>query len=467
MVLMKKFVIVAVLIPSILLSTQSNATAVIPFRNLAAASAILAEADTGMVLFELNKNLRHPADALAKVVMLLLAVITSDSGMVDLSELVEMTESAWFDMNPLSTTQGIMPGEEMSLLDLMFSAYVGSANEACNLIAEHIAGSVEAYVIMMNNFVRDLGCENTYFMNTHGQYDVRQYTTAHDQFVIYREAMSYPLFVEISGTPSYSTETTETSESRRFVHPNSMFNSNTKYHYRPNTSGLTSATYEGGYSYVGYSESDGLSLICVVLGSDVVMFEDDSAEMRNLTEAQKLFEWGFTQFAWRTILSPSDLVDRVPITHGAGADFVNLRPDSSVELLLNNDVKIEDFVKNIIIYSALNDEIIYAPVSAGEVLGEVTLILDGVEYGTVLLVASTNIELHRLEFIRMQIAAVLSSSIAHNIIMVLALLLAGYIGLVIRYNVIRQKRLRKIANAKKKLHEERQNTNNESDERDK
>jgi D-alanyl-D-alanine carboxypeptidase (penicillin-binding protein 5/6) len=401
-------------------------------------------------------NRRHPADSLSIIMTIILAIVAIEDGRTSAGELVEMTESAWADLTSRNTTQGILPGEEMTLLDLMYSAFVGGASEACNLIAEHIAGTVDKFVEMMNAYAKELGCENTNFTNPHGQYHDNQYTTAHDQFIIFREAISYQLFLEVSGTFRHTISETNRSDPRRFTGTNSLLNSGGKYYFRYCTSGLASATFEGGYSFVALAESDGMSLIAVVLGSDVIMFEDESAEMRNLTEARRLFEWGFENFGWRTILSSIEPVARAPILHGAGADFINLRPETEIRELLDNEIHLDEFVRTVIIYSEESGETLIAPITAGAVLGEITLTRDGVVYGPIQLIANTSIALHSLESIRMQIMDVLASETARTVIWVLIFLIVGYIALVVRYNVIRIRRLRRIREAKKKLAEERQ-----------
>ena len=453
----KKFAIISALIAAVLLAPFSSSMAITPFTGLEATCAILAEPESGTVLFERNADRRHPADALARAMTLLLAVSECENDAIDISRTVEMTETAWFDINSRSTTQNIEPEEEITLQDLMYCAFIGNANEACNLIAEFFAGSVGAFVVMMNEQASALGCKNTRFTNTHGQYSETQYTTAMDQFLIYREAMSHPLFAEISGTYRYTTTGSETVEPRRLTNPNSLLNSTSKYYYRPCTSGLTSETYEGGYSFVAYAESDGLLLISVILGSDVIMFEDQSALMRNLSEASRLLEWGFSSFKWRTVLSQSDLVAKAPIIHGDGADSVNLRPESPIRLLLDNDTPNDEFVRSITIYSVKKGEPLYAPVDSGEVLGEITLTRNGESYGPILLVANTSIALHRFEFIKNQLKEALSSKVARIIIFALSILLVGYIALVVRYNIIRRRRLQRIAEKKRKLIEESRN----------
>ena len=458
-----KIIILAVLVPAALLFARIPAAAAVPFRNLVAKAALLAEVDSGMVLFEHNMDSRHPAYALTKVMTLLVIVTACESGDADPEDIIEMTHSAHYNTNSISTARSILPGERMTLLDLMYSAYAGGADEACNLLAEHIAGSASRFVSLMNERAKELGCLDTNYVNTHGQYSERQYTTAMDQFIIFREALRYPLFVEITGAYRYEIEETNMSEPRRLTNSNEMLNSNSKYYYRPCTSGMASATYEGGYSLVSFAEANGLSLISVVLGSDDFIYEDESVDLRNFTESQRLFDWGLSQFSRRTVLSPTDIVDKAPVMHGAGADFVNLRPEVSVELLLDNDVPIEEFVRVVTIYSVENGETLVAPIYAGDVLGEVTLTRKGTDYGTILLVANTSIELNRMQFIRMQVKDMLASSIARTVIWSLAALVLGYIALVVRYNILRRKRLKKIADAKRKLKEERQGWNRYED----
>ena len=457
MVCAKKFTLLLVtLLIVMLLTAHLHAGAAPPLRDINARSALLIEVDTGHVLFPHNVNNPHPADALARVMTLLLAVTAYDAGEIDLYDIVAMTDSAWEDISPWSTTLGILPGEEMSLIDLMHCAFLGGASEANNLIAEHIAGSVAAFVRMMNAHALELGAENTAFENTHGQYHPSQYTTAYDIFLIYRDALSYPLFVEISGTFRYSVESTNMSEPRRLIGSNSLLNTGGRYYFRYCTSGVASSLYEGGYSFFGFAESDGLSLIAIVLGSEAEALDDGSFLLKNLSESRRLFEWGFTNFAWRTILSTSDLVERAPVVHGAGADFVNLRPESSIKQLLSNEESDNEFIRNVTIYSEERGEELVAPISAGEVLGEVTVTRDGVDYGTVLLVANTSIELHRLEFIRMQISDIMASTAARAVMAVLFVIILSYMGLVVRYNVLRRRRLQEIAERKKILARQRQ-----------
>lgn len=450
----KKFSILSILIIAMLSILPKNIKAATSFQNLEAACAVLAEVESGTVLYNRNMNKQHPADSLARIMTLILAVSACETDAVDANMIVEMTETAWAGIGANNTTLGIKPGEEMTFMDLMYCVALGESNEASNLIAEVVAGSVEEFVDAMNKQAKQIGCAKTNFVNAHGHYDENQYTTAHDQFLIFREAITHSLFVDITGVYRYTTEKTNKSDPRKLVNSNSLLNSSSKYYYRPCVTGMTSATYEGGYAFVSNAEFDGLSLISVVLGSDVEIYEDKSTLMRNLSESQRLLEWGFEHYGWRTVLSTSDLVAKAPVTHGDGADFVNLRPESSITLLLDKSIGNDAFKRDVTIYSVNSGEELFAPITSGDILGELTLTRDGKEYGTVKLVANTNIGLHRFEYIKSQLKTALDSTAARAVIASLFVIVIGYIALVVRYNVVRRKRLRKIAAAKKKLKED-------------
>ena len=458
---LKKTAILITLLTVMLLNMFSLASAASRFEDVIARSALLAEVDSGTILFGHNENTPQPIGDLTKIMTLLLAVEAVEDGRANAQNYVTMTESAWEDIGPNSSTRNIQPGEEMTLLDLMYSAFVGNANEACNMIAEYLSGSVSSFVAEMNRRAAEIGATNTTFVNPHGQYDSNHYTTAHDLFLIFRAAIKSELFLEITGTIRHIVPETNLSDSRRLINNNSLLNSAGRYYYRNLKSGSASSQFEGGYSFVGYAETGGMGLISVILGSDVIIHADQSTDLRNFTETRRLFDWGFSNFGIRTIISTSTLITRVPVEHGAGADFVNLRPESSIELLLDNSIPLDQFVREITIYSEQRGETLSAPITAGEVLGEVTITRNGVEYGTVLLLANTNIELHRFRQIWIQIEEALATPLVRNIIIALCFLIAIYVALIVRYNIIRRKRIQAIKRNKQRLIEERQRKYNE------
>jgi len=426
------------------------------FNDLAAEAAILVERDNGTVLFEQNARTPHPADDLAKVMTLLLAaqaVESNEDGFRRFNdhELITMTHNAWDGLSESAISNELQPEDVLPFIDLIYYAYVGNAAEACNMIALHIAGSVEAFVDMMNAKASEFGARSTRFVNTHGQFNENQVTTAYDQYRIFDEAMKSALFSEVAGTFRHITESTEQSEPRTLTSSNFLLNPSSRLYYRHGISGRESATYEGGHSLVSYAEEDGLSLISVILGARVTVHTDGTTELHNFTETLRLFQWGYMNFSWRDILRTTDLLARVPIRHGSGADFVNARPEAALTLLLENSIPNEAFDREITLIYDEEENPLIAPVTAGEIVGEVTVSRNGVVIGAVPLVANTNISLNGFEYMRRQVSALLSTTIARNIMIVLILLVALYVLLVIRYNIVRANRLRRIKNAKNEI----------------
>src|SRR5699024_1064515 len=121
-------------------------------------------------------------------------------GEFSLTDSVTASDSCLEGMVDDGSTAGIVPGETMSLKDLLYCALLASANEACNVIGEYIGGTVSGFVDMMNARASELGCTGTHFANTHGLPDDNHYTTARDMALIYREALSHEVFAEIAGT---------------------------------------------------------------------------------------------------------------------------------------------------------------------------------------------------------------------------------------------------------------------------
>ena len=394
----------------------------------AAHSALLIETESGTILHETNSDERHPADALARIMTLLLAAEAIESGYHYPDELVG--------------------GGDVSLRDLMHNAFVGGETEAAEMIAYAIGGNND-FVRLMNTRAREIGVTGTTFTNAHGDHDPGQYTTAYDQYLIFRAAMSFPHFAEIAGSAGASP----------------MQNPGSVYHFIYSVAGTTSISYEGGYSFVGMAEQGGLELISVVLGSDIIALADGAFLMRNLSEAQRLFEWGFGNFSHRIILSPNEPIARAPVVNGAGADYVNMRAESYVQRVLHNSISYDDFERVISIHNVRAGERLYAPVSAGDVLGEIRLMRGNEYYGTVRLVAITNIDLHRFEFFRMQLLEVLGSTPARITLAVLIPICAGYAALVIRYNLKRRERLRNIEAKKKELLAQHKRGQRDHDER--
>ncbi len=264
-----------------------------------------------------------------------------------------------------------------------------SANEACNVLAYVVAGGVDDFVALMNQRAAELGMTGTHYVNTHGLHDEDHYTTAWDIWLLAKEAMKNETFREIVSTAEYTVPATNVSEERLFYNTNALL-SQLKYRgyvYQPAIGIKTGSTGEAGLCLVSAAEMDGRTLYCVVLGAELARQEDNSYKRMNFSETIRLFDWGFDNFSYRTILESSDPVAQLEVTL-SDTDHVLVRPEGSLSALLPNDLDVSEFTQTV----TLDAESVEAPVTEGQVLGKITLSYDGEEYGSLDLVALNDVE---------------------------------------------------------------------------
>ena len=163
--------------------------------DLDAKAGLLIEADTGEILYEKNAHQENFPASLTKVMVALLVFEAIDEGKIALTDSVTATESAFEGLSSDGSTANIVPGETMTVEQLLNCMLIVSANEACNILGETLYGSVDAFVARMNERAAELGCEHTHFANATGLHNSQHYTTAWDLYLITREALKqYPGF---------------------------------------------------------------------------------------------------------------------------------------------------------------------------------------------------------------------------------------------------------------------------------
>lgn len=356
-------------------------------------SAILIEADSGTVIFEKDaETLRHPAST-TKIVTVLLGCLMVE----DVNQIVTVSERAVMVEDEDSSTMGLTAGEEIPFIDVLYGAALQSGNDAANVIAEVVSGSIESFVVLMNQYVQTLGCENTHFNNPHGLTDPYHYTTAYDMALITRAAMENELFRQIVGTYSYSIAKTNITRAHTITNSNELLRvpteNNANSYYYPDAIGIkTGSTNAAQYCLVSAAERDGVELISVVLYSD--------RRRGRWQDTIRLFDYGFSQY---TSVTPIDLYNMNPITLET-SNYSLSDPDlgklpltcvaqdpaaasrarivatfQEVEAMANN-------LRNTVIIEYARD--FQAPIAAGEVIGTMTYFPEGQEEVVYNLVAS-------------------------------------------------------------------------------
>ena len=419
---------------------------------LSSSYAVLMDAATGRIFYQKDADAKAYPASLTKVMTVLVAVEAVERGEFSLTDSVTASDTRLEGMVDDGSTAGIVPGETMPLQDLLYCALLASANEACNVIAEHIGGSVDAFVEMMNTRAEELGCTGTHFANTHGLPDENHYTTAHDIALIYREAISHDLFAEISGTVSYSVAPTNVSDVRELSNTNSLINQNATfypgYYYEYAKDGKTGHTSAAGYCLVSSAEKNGVHVIAAVLGGQANDNGSGGYNYTNFADSITLYNWAFENFSSREILSSSELITEVNVAMAADDGKATLRPNTVLTAVVANDFDVSSLKRDIVIYSERDGETLEAPIAAGTVLGEITLSLNGDVYGTTQLIAGSSVELSKTQYMKNQIAEVLGMTWVKIVIVALVLALICYIALVVRYRVLHKRHMRELRRAK-------------------
>lgn len=410
-----------------------------------AEAVMLVDIATGNTIYSKNEGDQRAPASLTKVMTVLVAMEAVENGERSLGDAVTASSNSTFDLIDDGSTANIVPGETMSLENLIYCALVKSANEACNIIAEHISGSISAFVERMNARASELGCTGTHFANTHGLPSSDHYTTASDMSIIALAAISHPRFMEICNTPEITIDATNVSDSRHLVNTNGLIAQNAEpysgYYYEPAKGVKTGHTDAAGYCLISTAEKNGMNYLCVVMGGKATS-SAEGVNYGNFTDSIKLYEWAFANFSYRDILKMTDAIRDIPVAMGSGADHVSVHPQESVRVLLANDDNLESFVQRIKIYSEESGEKLVAPINAGEVLGEISIERDGVVYGSSPLIASSSIGLSYSQFITTRIKETISKPVVLICMMIIAVLLVAYIFLVVRYRLSRRKYLK-------------------------
>ena len=359
--------------------------------DLDAKAGLLIEADTGEILYEKNAHQENYPASLTKIMTALLVFEAIDEGKLSLSDSVTATESAFEGLASDGSTADIVPGETMTVEQLLNCMLIVSANETCNILGEYISGSVEAFVARMNERASELGCEHTHFANATGLHNSQHYTTAWDLYLITREAMKHEKFMEICNSKSYTVPATNMTEKPRELHSTNFLISNWRargYVYRDAQGIKTGSTPEAGYCLISSAVRGSRHMISVVLGAERVTLEDGvTIQTRSFSETSRMFDWGFDNFARRDILSSADLIQEVPVALSSEASYVSTHAAEDLSCLLPNNIEPEDLERTV----TLKSETVDAPVAAGDVLGTLTLSYKDTVYGETELLALNDV----------------------------------------------------------------------------
>ena len=355
----------------LVVSTETDSTSEDIDLGISSKSAILIEANSGMILYEKNKTLELKPASVTKIMTLLLCYDEITAGNMSYDDIITISGHA----ASMGGSQCFFEeGEQQTVHDIIKCIEISSGNDAAVAMGEHLAGSETEFVKLMNNRAKELGMNNTNFVNACGLDDPNHYTSALDIGLMSRELiLKHPEIFDISTIwMDHIIHRTSKGESRF-----DLANTNKFLRQYTGANGLkTGFTSEAGYCMSGTATRDGVTLIAVIMGAD-------TKEIRN-SEVGKLLDFGFSKCEIYTDTNVLDNNISFNINDGVKKYVTPETIKEHKVTLINNNS--DNIVKNFKLSKDLK-----APVKKGDEIGTVEYMLDGKVIDKVIIYSSENI----------------------------------------------------------------------------
>ena len=331
---------------------------------ISAKSAVLMEASTGKILYESNPDERLPIASVTKIMTMLLIMEALDSGKIAIDEMVTASERA---KSMGGSTMFLETGEQLPVSDMLKGIAVASANDGAVAMAEHIAGSEEGFVSMMNQRAKELGMENTNFVNTNGLDDDNHFSSARDVALMSRELIKHPKIFE------YTTIWTDSLRDGKFA----LANTNKLIRFYQGANGLkTGSTSKAMCCLSATAMRNDMQLIAVVLGAPT--------SKERFGSASALLDYGFANYAVHGGIAAGEEAGRIAVEKGTEAEVAAVARDACSVLVSKGE---QDAVEK----TVEMEESLCAPVKEGQTVGKIKLTLNGETLAETELVAQKEI----------------------------------------------------------------------------
>lgn len=312
-------------------------------------SAIMIEPTTNTVLYELNKDERLAPASMTKLMTMLIIMESIDDGKISLNDDVLISTNA----SSMGGSQVFLEANsKLKVEQLLKGIAIASGNDAAVAMAEHIAGSTNEFVNMMNNKVTDLGLKNTHFVNVHGLDADNHYSSAYDMSIIAKELLKHEKILEY--TSLYEDYLEKPDGTKTW-----LVNTNKLVRFYEGVDGLkTGYTSNAKYCLTSTAMKNNIRFITVVMGVD-------TSEHRSL-DTTSMLNYGFANYKLSRILNKNEIVGKLKVKNGK-REYINYYVNEDVtDLLKNNEDK--KYSYNISTYK------VTAPISKNAVVGDMEII---------------------------------------------------------------------------------------------
>lgn len=333
-------------------------------QDVRAKASILIECDTGKVLYEKNPDVKLPIASVTKIMTLCVIFDRMEAGGLTSEDKVLISSKAvgiggshvFLDVNEYYTAQ-----------DMIKSIIIASANDACIAMAEHIGGSEESFVELMNQKAQSLGMENTRFSNCTGMPIENHYSTARDVSIMSRELMNHEMFFKWSHIWMDELQ-------HKDGRITGLTNTNRLVRFFDGCDGIkTGYTQEAGHCVSATVKRGNMRLISVIIGGET--------SQKRFDDARDLINYGFANFKKIELVDPTQIPECLSLKNGMSKS-ITIAPEGNASILLE---KTEE--NNVEAQLSLPDTL-QAPISKGDVIGKIVFTINGQEIASVNIVAT-------------------------------------------------------------------------------
>lgn len=332
---------------------------------ITATSGMVIDCIDGKILYSKNADEKLYPASLTKVLTAILVVEKCG-----LQDNVTINQSAIDKVESGYLTANLKAGEVFTVEQLLNLLLISSYDDVSNALAEHVAGSEEEFVKLMNEKAKEIGCTNSNFLNCHGEHDTNHYSTAHDMALIANYAVQFEAIRNIAQVTEYGIPATTiyTGDDRYFYTSNEMLQTGSKNYYKYAKGLKTGFTTPAGNCLMAYAEKSGLKLVSVTMKS--------TTSNSRYEDTEAILEYAFDANTIRTIAEAGTNIQTVNVKKARKEDkklnVVLEKPITAVVKVENEETPIEPQIN-------LNSKI-KAPIKKGTILGTVSYEIEGKTY---------------------------------------------------------------------------------------
>lgn len=340
----------------------------------------LIELKSNTIIYSKELDMKRYPASLTKIMTCMLAI---EHG--NLRDVLTVSSTALENLSEFGSSAGLVEGEELTLENMLYCIMLWSANEGCNVIGEYVSGDVASFVALMNETAKALGMENTHFANTHGLHDENHYTTVRDLTILTRWAWQNETFRRFATATTHVVPATNKSESRTLHTTNYLTATDvdSRYYYSLASGIKTGFTTPAGGCLVSTATDGDAEYLSIVMGCDLI----SNAEDMRFIETRRLFRHAFDTYSFVQVLANTTMLGQPEVKNAKGRENVVVHAKDDAIVLLPKEYNKDDILIKLTYQGELT-----APLKAGETVGSVSIVYQGVELAVSDLVTLTKVE---------------------------------------------------------------------------